>query len=91
MEELILAKVIKENNRYIQQWASDNICIERGRWGPFIRFKKEMISFPKKDGVKVDDEMAAQFSLDAVKKIIEKQFPDAFQIKSNAKKTKAKK
>jgi DNA topoisomerase-1 len=91
MEELILAKVIKENNRYIQQWASDNICIERGRWGPFIRFKKEMISFPKKDGVKVDDEMAAQFSLDAVKKIIEKQFPNAFQIKSNAKKTKAKK
>lgn len=92
MEELILAKVNKENNRYIQQWDTENISIERGRWGPFIRFKKEMISFPKTDGAKVDDEMAAQFSLDAVKKLIEKQLPDAFKVKAKnpTKKTKAK-
>lgn len=92
MEELILAKMNKENNRYIQQWDTENISIERGRWGPFIRYKKEMISFPKTDGVKVDDEMAAQFSLDAVKKIIEKQLPDTFKVKTKnpTKKTKAK-
>ena len=92
MEEFILAKVNKENNRYIQQWDTENISIERGRWGPFIRFKKEMISFPKTDGAKVDDEMAAQFSLDAVKKLIEKQLPDAFKVKAKnpTKKTKAK-
>ena len=64
--------------------------MERGRWGPFIRFKKEMISFPKVDGIKIDDELAAQFDLVAIKKIIEKQFPDAFKPKTAAKKTKAK-
>jgi DNA topoisomerase-1 len=90
MEELIIAKINKENSRFIQQWESQNISIERGRWGPFIRFKKEMISFPKTDGVKVDDVMAAQFDLEAVKKIIEKQLPDAFKVKTATKKLKAK-
>lgn len=90
MEELIIAKINKENSRFIQQWESQNISIERGRWGPYIRFKKEMISFPKTDGVKVDDDMAAQFDLEAVKKIIEKQLPDAFKVKTTTKKLKAK-
>ena len=90
MEELIIAKINKENTRFIQQWESQNISIERGRWGPFIRFKKEMISFPKTDGVKVDDDMAAQFDIEAIKKIIEKQLPDAFKVKTTAKKSKAK-
>ena len=90
MEELIIAKINKENTRFIQQWESQNISIERGRWGPFIRFKKEMISFPKTDGVKVDDDIAAQFDIEAIKKIIEKQLPDAFKVKTTAKKSKAK-
>lgn len=90
MDELISAKINKENNRYILHWEPEQISVERGRWGPFIRFKKEMISFPKKDGVKIDDELAAQFNLEEIKKIIEKQFPDAFKPKTAAKKTKAK-
>jgi hypothetical protein len=49
-----------------------------------------MISFPKVDGIKIDDELAAQFDLEAIKKIIEKQIPDAFKPKTVAKKTKAK-
>jgi hypothetical protein len=49
-----------------------------------------MISFPKTDGVKVDDDMAAQFDIEAIKKIIEKQLPDAFKVKTTAKKSKAK-
>ena len=49
-----------------------------------------MISFPKTDGIKIDDELAAQFDLEAIKKIIEKQFPDAFKPKAAAKKSKAK-
>jgi DNA topoisomerase-1 len=90
MDELISAKINKENNRFILQWESEHISVERGRWGPFIRFKKDMISFPKTDGIKIDDELAAQFDLEAIKKIIEKQFPDAFKPKATAKKSKAK-
>jgi DNA topoisomerase-1 len=90
MEELIVAKINKENNRFIQHWESEQISIERGRWGPFIRFKKDMISFPKTDGEKVDDERAARYDLEAVKKIIEKQLPDAFKVKGAVKKSKAK-
>jgi DNA topoisomerase-1 len=91
MDELISAKINKENSRFILQWESEHISVERGRWGPFIRFKKEMISFPKTDGIKIDDEQAALFDLDSIKKIIEKQIPDAFKVKITAKKTKAKK
>jgi DNA topoisomerase-1 len=91
MDELISAKINKENSRFILQWESEHISVERGRWGPFIRFKKEMISFPKTDGIKIDDEQAALFDLDSIKKIIEKQLPDAFKTKIAAKKTKAKK
>jgi hypothetical protein len=50
-----------------------------------------MISFPKTDGIKIDDEQAALFDLDSIKKIIEKQIPDAFKVKITPKKTKAKK
>jgi DNA topoisomerase-1 len=91
MDELISAKINKENSRFILQWESEHISVERGRWGPFIRFKKEMISFPKTDGIKIDDEQAALFDLDSIKKIIEKQIPDAFKTKIATKKTKAKK
>jgi len=90
MDELISAKINKENNRFILQWETEQINVERGRWGPFIRFKKEMISFPKVDGLKINDELAAQFDLVAIKKIIEKQLPDAFKPKTAAKKTKIK-
>jgi len=90
MEELIVAKINKENNKFIQQWESEYISIEKGRWGPFIRFKKDMISFPKSDGVKVDEESAAQMNLETIKKIIEKQLPDAFNVKKPAKKAKTK-
>jgi hypothetical protein len=38
----------------------------------------------------VDDDMAAQFDIEAIKKIIEKQLPDAFKVKTTAKKSKAK-
>ena len=90
MEELIVAKINKENNKFIQQWESEYISIEKGRWGPFIRFKKDMISFPKSDGVKVDEESAAQMNLETIKKIIEKQLPDACNVKKPAKKAKTK-
>ncbi len=69
--ELIKIKVEKEANRFIHQWPEEKISVENGRWGPFIRFKKKPISFPKVDGKKMDAETAKELSLEDVKKIIE--------------------
>jgi DNA topoisomerase-1 len=89
MHELIEAKMDKEANRYIQNWPDEKISIENGRWGPFIRFKKEMLKLPRLDGQKMDAEGASNLSLEAVKKIIEEQMPDAFAQKAPAKKASA--
>lgn len=58
--------------------------IENGRWGPFIRFGKNMINLPKIDGQRATSESAAQISLEEVKKLIEAQIPDAFAPKKKA-------
>ncbi len=87
MHELIEAKVQKEANRYIQRWESEGIDIENGRWGPFIRFGKQMISFPRKNGEKVSAEAAANMTLEEVKALITAQIPDAFEKKSKTKKS----
>jgi DNA topoisomerase-1 len=84
--ELIEAKLEKEANRYIRQWEKEQIAIENGRWGPFIRFKKKMISLPKIDGQRMTAEQAAELSLEEVKKRIEAEVPDAFAKKKSAKK-----
>lgn len=78
IEELIEAKLEKEANRYIHQWNDENIVVENGRWGPFIRFKRKIVKFPKVDGKKVDREMAAEMSLEDIKKFIEAEVPNAF-------------
>lgn len=91
MHELIEAKINKEANRYVKRWEDEGIDIENGRWGPFIRFGKNMISIPRQDGQKVTSEMAAEMELEEVKKIIEEQIPDAFAKKTKKKATTAKK
>ncbi|HPQ22334.1 MAG TPA: type I DNA topoisomerase, partial [Saprospiraceae bacterium] len=48
--ELIDAKVKKEENRFVKQWPEENIAIENGRWGPFIRFKKKSYKLPRENG-----------------------------------------
>ena len=90
IEELIVAKVDKEANRYIQQWPDEKISIENGRWGPFIRFNKKMLKLGKKQsGEKYTAEELANIPVEDVKKMIEAELPDAF--KKPAKKTAAKK
>jgi len=79
--ELIAAKIEKEGNRYVKVWEAEKIMIENGRWGPFIRFGKNMINLPKIDGQRATSESAAQISLEEVKKLIEAQIPDAFAPK----------
>lgn len=91
INELIEKKLEKEANRFIQQWPSEKIAIENGRWGPFIRFQKKMLKLGKlADGTKPTAESLAQISLEEVKKMIEDQLPGAFTKKTVAKKAASK-
>ncbi|MBS1629700.1 MAG: type I DNA topoisomerase [Bacteroidetes bacterium] len=91
IEELISAKLAKEAARFIREWPGENIAIEQGRWGPFIRLGKEMIKLPRKeDGEKWTPEDFKDISLDTVKKMILAQNPDAFSPKPARKKATSK-
>jgi len=94
IEELIAKKIDKEANRYIQQWPEEKIAIENGRWGPFIRFGKQMLKLGKDPdtGEKFTPEALSVLSLEEVKKMIQAEIPDAFEKKTKAvKKAAAKK
>lgn len=94
INELIEAKVEKEANRFIVRWPDENIAVENGRWGPFIRFGKKMLKIDKKkDGEKYTTEEVAQMPVEEIKKMIVAQMPGAFdkQIKAAAKKAATKK
>jgi DNA topoisomerase-1 len=91
IKELIGKKVEKEANRYIQQWNAEKIAIENGRWGPFIRFGKEMLKLGRNPATneKYTQEELKDLSLEEVKKLIEEQIPNAFEVKKKAPKKKA--
>ncbi|HEX7365645.1 MAG TPA: type I DNA topoisomerase [Pelobium sp.] len=84
MDELISAKIEKEANRYIQQWEKEKIAIENGRWGPFIRFGKQMLKLGKNPATndKYTAEELKEISFEEVKKLITDQIPDAFTPKA---------
>ncbi|HEY1061251.1 MAG TPA: type I DNA topoisomerase [Daejeonella sp.] len=84
INELISNKVEKESNRFIQTWPSEKIALENGRWGPFIRFGKQMLKLGKNKSTndKYSPEELSSLSLEAVKKLIEEQIPDAFATKA---------
>ena len=84
--ELIDLKVDKEANRYIQQWPSEKISIENGRWGPYLKFGKNNLKLPKKDGQKIEEAYLQTVSLEEVKSWIEAEIPDAFKKKESPKK-----
>ena len=95
IDELIEKKLAKEANRFIQQWPEEKIALENGRWGPFIRFGKEMLKLGKnsKDEKYAPEELST-LTLDEVKKMILDQMPNAFDKKGKkapAKKGAAKK
>jgi DNA topoisomerase-1 len=90
--DLIEKKIEKEANRYIQQWPSEKIALENGRWGPFVRFEKKMMKITSKsEGGKYTPEEIAQLSVDDVKKMILLQDPKAFDKKTAKKKAAPKK
>ncbi|HNO55383.1 MAG TPA: type I DNA topoisomerase, partial [Chitinophagaceae bacterium] len=71
MNELIEAKVKKEENRYIHRWTEENITVENDRWAPVIKFGKKKIYLPKKkDETRYTAEEAAAFTLEQVKEFI---------------------
>ncbi len=83
MNELIEAKIKKEENRYIQRWADEKIAVENARWGPIIKYGKKIIRLPRKaDDTKYTAEDAAAFTLEDVKKFIEVEIPGAFTKKA---------
>ena len=86
IKELIEKKIEKENNRYIQQWDAEKIAIENGRWGPFIRFGKEMLKLKNnpKTKAKYTVEELTEITLEDVKKLIIEQLPKAFDAKKKA-------
>ncbi len=82
MNELIEAKIKKEENRYIHRWPDDKISVENARWGPVIKYGKKIIRMPRKaDDTKYTTEDAAAFTLEDVKKFIELEIPGAFTKK----------
>lgn len=93
IDELISAKIEKEANRYIQQWEKEKIAIENGRWGPFIRFGKQMLKLGKNPATqqKFTAEELKTIDLEEVKKLITEQVPDAFESKSKSTKKTVKK
>jgi DNA topoisomerase-1 len=87
IDELISKKLDKEANRYIQQWPDEKISIENGRWGPFVRFGKNMLKLGRKaNGEKFTTEELAALPVEDVKNMIEEQVPGAFTKKVAAKK-----
>ncbi len=91
IEELVDKKLEKESNRFIQNWEDEKIAIENGRWGPFIRFGKQMLKLGKnpETNQKYTPEELAVLSLEDVKKLITEQIPDAFEKKAKNKSKKA--
>ncbi|MFZ4474601.1 MAG: type I DNA topoisomerase [Saprospiraceae bacterium] len=80
--DLLASKIEKEANRYIQHWPELKISVEKGRWGPYIKFGKAMLNLPKMDGAKMTADHARNLSLEDVKAIIEKEIPGAFDVKA---------
>ncbi|WP_207513011.1 type I DNA topoisomerase [Longitalea luteola] len=85
IDELIEAKIKKEENRYIQNWPEEKISIENARWGPVLKFGKKILKVGRKaDDTKYTAEELSTVPLDEVKKMIEAQIPNAFATKKAA-------
>jgi len=89
---LIQAKVEKEANRYIHRWEADNLSVENGRWGPYIKYKKKNFKIAKKeDGSKFEEEEVKSWTKEDVIQMIEDQAPGTVKQKKKPKaKAKAK-
>ncbi len=78
INELIEAKMVKEANRFIQQWPEEKISLQNGRWGPEAVYGKKRLRLPKG---KYTAEALATISLDEAKAMITAIDPKAFDKK----------
>jgi len=93
-EDMIVKKMDKEANRYIQNWEAEKISIQNARWGAIIKFGKDILKITKKaDGTKYTPEELPTIDLAEVKRMILEQKPKAFDkpMKVAAKKAVTKK
>ncbi len=93
-EDMIVKKIDKEANRYIQNWEAEKISIQNARWGAIIKFGKDILKITKKvDGSRYTPEELPTIGLDEVKRMILEQKPKAFDkpLKVAAKKAVTKK
>ena len=85
INELVEAKIKKEENRYIQHWPEEKISVENARWGPVIKFGKKILRLSRKaDDTKYTVEDLKDLPLEEIKKMIEAQVPNAFGKKKAA-------
>jgi len=85
INELVEAKIKKEENRYIQHWPEEKISVENARWGPIIKFGKKILRLSKKaDDTKYTADDLKDLPLEEIKKMIEAQVPNAFGKKKSA-------
>ena len=90
INELVEAKIKKEENRYIQHWPEEKISVENARWGPVIKFGKKILRLSKKaDDTKYTADDLKDLPLEEIKKMIEAQVPNAFGKKKAAPKKNA--
>ena len=88
--ELVSAKIEKERLRIVHKWEELEMSVEMGRWGPFIKYKKQNINIPKVDGKRVTRDEALEMNLDEFKVIVKANIPDAFEEPKTKKKAKKK-
>lgn len=86
--EIIEAKREKEATRYILEFPNLKVTVENGRWGPFIRFGKNMINLKHTDGKRMTNEDAALLTEANVKTLVEAEVPNAFAVKETKAKVK---
>jgi len=84
MEELISAKKEKEANRYIHRWPENDLAVENGRWGPFIRWKKKSIKLPKIDDKRQTQEDVQDMTMAEAMALVEEEHPTAFAKQKKA-------
>lgn len=90
---LVKKKIEKEANRYIHKWPEENLSVQNGRWGPFIKIEKDRKSYKllNKKGEKMTPEEAKEVTLEYVIELVKDQGGVLKKKKAPKKKPAAKK
>jgi DNA topoisomerase-1 len=70
---LIEQKIDKEASKYLRQWENQELFIENGRWGPFIRSGKKSYKLIDANGKKITAEEVPDLTVEQVIAMVEEQ------------------